>query len=285
MEIINTKNIIEKELPILKNKYNALKKKYKKEANFKMIVVGNDLATKSYIKSKEKMADEIGILNDVISLDENIRKEELEKIIKDLNEDTNVSAILLQMPLPNHLEYKELIDLIDPIKDVDSLCSTNMGKLVLDKANYIPCTAKAIIKILDEINEDVEKKDICIVGRSNIVGKPLANLLINKRATVQVCNSKTKDLASKVKNSDIVISATGVASLIKKEYIKEGSILLDVGISRVDGKLKGDFDFDNIIKEGNAKYITKVPGGVGPITVLSLMENIILAFERGNVEK
>lgn len=285
MEIVNVKKIIDRELPILKNKYNLLRQKYNKEAIFKMIVVGNDSATKSYIKAKEKMSNEIGIVNDVIFLDENISKKEIEDIITKLNNDKTVTSILLQMPLPNHLDYKELIDIIDPIKDVDSLCSINMGKLVLNKEVYIPCTAKAIMKILDEINVDVMSKDVCIIGRSNIVGKPLANLLINKGATVQVCNSKTKNLMKKIKNADIVVSATGVSSLIKKEYIKKDSILLDVGISRIGDKLFGDFDFENILIDSKAKYITKVPGGVGPITVLSLMENIILSFERGNSEE
>lgn len=279
MKIINGKDIVSASISKLKEEYKKAIIKKGRAAQFTMIVVGNNEASKSYIKSKEKLCSEIGIETNTIILNENISEIEVENLIKNLNKDKNVDAILLQLPLPKHLNSVKLIEFIDPKKDVDALTSTNIGKLVLGIPQYIPCTAKAVIKILDYLNINVEGLDVIIIGRSNIVGKPLANLLINKRATVQVCNAKTKNLKEKIKKSDIVISATGVKYLISSSDVKENSVLIDVGITRENNKLYGDFNLIDIEKENKVKYITKVPSGIGPVTVLSLVENIVEIFK------
>lgn len=279
MKIINGKDIVSASISKLKEEYKKAIIKKGRAAQFTMIVVGNNEASKSYIKSKEKLCSEIGIETNTIILNENISEIEVENLIKNLNKDKNVDAILLQLPLPTHLNSVKLIEFIDPKKDVDALTSTNIGKLVLGIPQYIPCTAKAVIKILDYLNINVEGLDVIIIGRSNIVGKPLANLLINKRATVQVCNAKTKNLKEKIKKSDIVISATGVKYLISSSDVKENSVLIDVGITRENNKLYGDFNLIDIEKENKVKYITKVPSGIGPVTVLSLVENIVEIFK------
>lgn len=238
-----------------------------------VIIIGCNPASKVYVKNKEKKALEIGFNSIVIELDENITKNELEKIIKELNEDKNVNGILLQLPLPKHLNEKDFLDLIDPKKDVDGFSSYNSGKLLKNDSPYaIPCTPKGIIRLLDEYNIDIEGRVSTVIGRSNIVGKPVSILLLNRNSTVIMTHTKTKNLEHFTKSADILICAAGKKEMIKKEMIKENAVIIDVGITRdIDGRLKGDVDFDDT--KDKASYITPVPGGIGPMTIAMLMEN------------
>lgn len=244
-----------------------------KKPSLAVIMAGNNPASEIYVKNKEKKALEIGFNSIIKKTDENITKEELLKIIKELNEDDNINAILLQLPLPKHLNEKDFLDKIDPKKDVDGFCSYNLGKLLKNDSPYaIPCTPKGIIRLLDEYNIDVEGKIALVIGRSNIVGKPVSILLLNRNSTVIMTHTKTKNLENLTKTADILICAAGKKEMIKKEMIKENAVIIDVGITRDnDGKLKGDVDF-NDVKE-KASYITPVPGGIGPMTIAMLMEN------------
>lgn len=244
-----------------------------KKPSLAVIMAGNNPASEVYVKNKEKKALEIGFNSIIKKTDENITKEELLKIIKELNEDDNINAILLQLPLPKHLNEKNFLDKIDPKKDVDGFCSYNLGKLLKNDSPYaIPCTPKGIIRLLDEYNIDIESKIALVIGRSNIVGKPVSILLLNRNSTVIMTHTKTKNLENLTKTADILICAAGKKEMIKKEMIKENAVIIDVGITRDnDGKLKGDVDF-NDVKE-KASYITPVPGGIGPMTIAMLMEN------------
>ena len=247
-----------------------------------VIIIGCNPASKVYVKNKEKKALEIGFNSIVIELDENITKDELEKTIKELNEDKNVNGILLQLPLPKHLNEKDFLDLIDPKKDVDGFSSYNSGKLLKNDSPYaIPCTPKGIIRLLDEYNIDIEGRVSTVIGRSNIVGKPVSILLLNRNSTVIMTHTKTKNLEHFTKSADILICAAGKKEMIKKEMIKENAVIIDVGITRdIDGRLKGDVDFDDT--KDKASYITPVPGGIGPMTIAMLMEN---AYELYKIQK
>ena len=244
-----------------------------KKPSLAVIMAGNNPASEVYVKNKEKKALEIGFNSIIKKTDENITKEELLKIIEELNEDDNINAILLQLPLPKHLNEKDFLDKIDPKKDVDGFCSYNLGKLLKNDSPYaIPCTPKGIVRLLDEYNIDIEGKIALVIGRSNIVGKPVSILLLNRNSTVIMTHTKTKNLENLTKTADILICAAGKKEMIKKEMIKENAVIIDVGITRDnDGKLKGDVDF-NDVKE-KTSYITPVPGGIGPMTIAMLMEN------------
>ena len=267
--ILDGKQTAKKITDELKLKVQSLDKK----PSLAVIMVGNNPASEVYVKNKEKKALEIGFNSIIKKTDENITKEELLKIIKELNEDDNINAILLQLPLPKHLNEKDFLDKIDPKKDVDGFCSYNLGKLLKNDSPYaIPCTPKGIVRLLDEYNIDIEGKIALVIGRSNIVGKPVSILLLNRNSTVIMTHTKTKNLENLTKTADILICAAGKKEMIKKEMIKENAVIIDVGITRDnDGKLKGDVDF-NDVKE-KTSYITPVPGGIGPMTIAMLMEN------------
>ena len=238
-----------------------------------VVVVGDDEASKVYVNNKIKSCELLGIKSDVIKCDANITKEELSNIINTLNNDDNCTGILVQAPLPSHLDEAEIFNLIAKEKDVDGFNNYNAGALVKNNDGIIPCTVKGIGYLLDYYNINVSGKDVTIIGRSNIVGKPLASYLTNKDATVTLCHSKTSDLRSKTLNADVVIVAVGHANLIDASYIKEGAVVIDVGINRIDNKLVGDVDFESV--KDKCSYVTPVPGGVGPMTVAMLMDNVI----------
>lgn len=241
-----------------------------------VILVGNNSASKSYIKGKQKACDEVGIQSELIHLDESTSEEELIKIIDDLNKDNSVHGILVQLPLPKHIDELKIIHKISYEKDVDGFNPINVGKLYSGLDCFVPCTPAGIIKLIKETNIDIEGKHAVVVGRSNIVGKPVAQLLLNENATVTVCHSRTKNLKEICLNADILIAAVGKPKLITKDMIKKDALVIDVGVNRLEnGKLCGDVDFDNA-KEV-AKYITPVPGGVGPMTITMLLENTLKA--------
>lgn len=250
-------------------------------ANFKekpclvVISVGDDPASKVYVSQKEKCANYIGINYKHLHFDE-INENDLIKEIKKLNDDEKVSGIIVQLPLPKGLNEEVIVNSISCFKDVDGLTYLNAGKLLNNRANLVSCTPKGIMYLLQEEGVNLEGKNVVVVGRSILVGKPMMNLLINANATVTLCHSKTKDLAKITKKADVLIVAIGKKHFITKEMVKKNSIIIDVGINRVDGKLYGDVFYDDVYDK--VKKITPVPGGVGPMTVVMLMENVINAY-------
>ena len=241
-----------------------------------VIMVGDNPASKVYVKNKSKACEEIGINYEEYLLKENTTKEELIDLIQKLNKDKTVNGILLQSPLPEHLNINQAIKAITYAKDVDGFTPSSVGKLMIGEDTFISCTPYGVIKMFEEYNIDLTGKNVVILGRSNIVGKPLLQCCLNKNATVTVCHSKTKDLEEYTKRADILIAAIGKSKFVKKEMLKKGVVVIDVGINRgEDGKLTGDVDFDEV-KE-IASYITPVPGGVGPMTIAMLMNNVIKA--------
>jgi len=255
--------------------------KFKTRPKLAVILVGNDPASKIYVKNKNKACEEVGINYEEHVLEETTKMEDLLQLIDRLNSDDSINGILLQAPLPKHLEINRAFEEISPIKDVDGFNPINVGKLLIGEDAFISCTPYGIIKMLEEYNIPIQGRNAVVVGRSNIVGKPLAQCLLNKNATVIICHSKTENLSNYTKNADILISAVGKANLITADMVKEGATVIDVGMNRSDnGKLCGDVDFENVKKI--ASYITPVPGGVGPMTITMLMNNVIKAYKMQN---
>lgn len=244
-----------------------------KKPSLAVIIVGDDPASKIYVNLKKKKAQELGITSQVIEMNASVTEQELLDKIDELNNDKEVNAILVQLPLPAHINTQKVIEKISPIKDVDCFHPYNMGKIAAGLKPYVyPCTPKGIIRLLEYYDIDIASKNAVVVGRSNIVGRPVGQMLLNSNATVTFCHSKTKDLAKITKTADILICAAGRLNLITRDMVKEGAVVIDVGMNRKeDGKLGGDVDFFNV--ETVASYITPVPGGVGPMTICSLMQN------------
>ena len=251
--------------------------KLKDKPKLVVIQVGDDPASGVYVNQKKKMAEYVGYNFEHINLPESVSEDEVIKIIDKLNEENGVDGILVQMPLPNHLNSKIIQNRIIPSKDVDGLTDINTGKLVHNCASLISCTPKGIVDLLDAYKIEIRGKHAVIVGRSDLVGKPLVNLLLNRDATVSICHSKTKDLSMITKLADILIVAIGKKEFIDESMIKDKSIVIDVGINRVDNKLYGDVKFDTVSKK--ASYITPVPGGVGPMTIAELAKNVLCAYK------
>ena len=264
----------------LKIECEELSKKMIK-AKLAVIMVGDNSASKIYVKNKSKACEEIGIEYEEYLLDDNISQEELICLIQKLNGDKSINGILLQSPIPDNLDINEAFKAIDPIKDVDGFNPMNVGKLCLGQDAFISCTPYGVIKILEDYNIEIEGKNAVIIGRSNIVGKPMLQCLLNKNATVTVCHSRTKNLAEITKMADILVVAIGKSKFVTKDMVKDGAVVVDVGINRgEDGKLCGDVDFEEVSKV--ASYITPVPGGVGPMTIAMLMNNIVKATKLQN---
>ena len=281
--ILDGKALSNKILDEISKEHDLMFKKNGRRAGLVVIIVGDDKASRVYVKNKRMTCEKVGFFTETIDFSSNISEEELLKEIEKLNKDTRFDGILVQLPLPKHIDELKVLNTISPDKDVDGFHFNNIGKMVVgDNTGFLSCTPYGIMQLLDEYNIDVEGKDVVIVGRSNIVGKPMALLLIQKRATVQVCNTRTKDMREKLKNADIVIAAAGVPNLIGLDDVKKGAIVIDVGINRVDGKLCGDVNFEEI--KNIASYITPVPGGVGPMTIASLMKNTLKSY-RMRVDK
>ena len=246
-----------------------------------VIMVGEDKASKVYVKNKSKSCEQVGVEFEEYLFNENITQEELIKKIEELNNDDTVTGILLQSPIPRHLNEQEAFNAISPQKDVDGFNAINVGNLSLGKDCFISCTPYGIIKMLEEYKIDLEGKHAVIIGRSNIVGKPMVQCLLEKNATVTICHSRTKNLENITKQADILVVAIGKPKFITKEFVKDGAIVIDVGINRLDdGKICGDVDFESV--EPITSYITPVPGGVGPMTIAMLMNNVIKAAKNKN---
>ena len=246
-----------------------------------VIMVGEDPASKVYVRNKSKACEDVGIEYEEHLLDKETTQKELIELIKKLNDEKNINGILLQSPIPSNLDINEAFRTIAPEKDVDGFNPTNVGKLVLNQDTFVSCTPYGIIKMFEEYNIDLSGKNVVILGRSNIVGKPLIHCCLNKNATVTTCHSKTQNLAQKAKEADILISAIGKAHFVTADMVKENAVVIDVGINRLDnGKITGDVDFENVKEK--VSYITPVPGGVGPMTIAMLMNNVIKATRRQN---
>lgn len=262
----------------IREEHNQLKEKYGKQAGLAVVIVGNNPASQVYVRNKMKACENVGFYSENIELDENISEEELLQEIDKLNKNDRINGILVQLPLPSHINELKIIDSISPEKDVDGFHVANIGKMVIgDETGFLSCTPYGIMQLLEEYKIEIAGKDAVIIGRSNIVGKPMALMLIQKGATVQVCNSRTKDLRKKLNEADIIIVAAGVPKLLKKEDVKEGAVVIDVGINRVDGKICGDVDYEEVVEK--ASYITPVPGGVGPMTIASLIKNTFKSYK------
>lgn len=279
-EIINGKELAKNIRLELKNEVSKLKEKgiIPKLA---VIMVGDDKASKVYVKNKSKACEEIGIEYEEFLLDENISMEELLNLIEKLNNRKDINGILLQSPIPKNLNIDEAFNKIDYKKDVDGFNPVNVGKLVIGQDSFISCTPYGVIKMLENYNIPIEGKNVVIIGRSNIVGKPLMQCLLKKNATVTICHSKTKNISEITKKADILVAALGKAKFVTKEMVKDGAVVIDVGINRDEsGNLVGDVDFEEA--EKIASFITPVPGGVGPMTIAMLMSNVVKACKEQN---
>lgn len=253
-------------------------KKFGVEPTLAVILVGEDKASQTYVRAKEKACNEYGIKSVAHRLSENTTQAELLALINVLNLDDSIHGILVQLPLPKHIDTNTVLATIDPAKDVDGFHAVNVGKLVSGLDGFVPCTPLGVMEILKEYGIDVAGINAVVIGRSNIVGKPMANLLLNASATVTVTHSKTKNLKEICKNADLIVAAIGKPFFLKADMVKDDAVVVDVGINRLDdGRLVGDVDFDEVAPK--CSYITPVPGGVGPMTIAMLLNNTILAAQ------
>ncbi|HBI92723.1 MAG TPA: bifunctional methylenetetrahydrofolate dehydrogenase/methenyltetrahydrofolate cyclohydrolase [Terrisporobacter glycolicus] len=280
MTLLDARQLVTKKVGQLKERVNKLSKK----PSLVIIRVGEDFASGKYVSNKVKKCEEVGISSKIIHLDENINQDEVEKIIIDLNKDKDVTGILLQLPIPKHLNEDYLTNLIEDEKDVDGFTIGNMGKLSLNLEGNVACTPRGIMTLLKEFKIDMEGKDVLIINRSNIVGKPLAQLFLQENATVTIAHSKTKNLKEKISSSDIVVTAVGKANFLSAQDFSNNTTIIDVSINfNVSGKMCGDVskeDYDVIVNEKQC-HLTPVPNGVGQMTVIELIEQTIEIAEKG----
>ena len=250
-----------------------------KQTGLAVVLVGDDSASKVYVRNKEKACEEVGIYSEVHRLSENTSEEELLKLINELNENDKIDGILVQLPLPKHLDDKVIIDNIKPEKDVDAFHPSNVGKIMIGDYDFLPCTPAGIMELIHESGVEVDGKTCVVIGRSNIVGKPMSMLLLHENGSVTTCHSHTKNLAEVTKSADILVAAVGIPKFVKADMVKPGAVVIDVGMDRDEnGKLCGDVDFNEV--EPVAGAITPVPGGVGPMTIAMLMRNTVTASKK-----
>ncbi|MFD1030697.1 bifunctional methylenetetrahydrofolate dehydrogenase/methenyltetrahydrofolate cyclohydrolase FolD [Metaplanococcus flavidus] len=245
-----------------------------------VVLIGDNPASHTYVKNKKKTCESLGMRSDLLQFPETLKEEELLEVIEGLNKDPEIHGILVQLPLPDHIDEFQVILAIEPDKDVDGFHPVSVGNMIIGREAFLPCTPHGIIKLLEEYNIDPAGKHAVVIGRSNIVGKPAGQLLLQKDATVTYCHSRTVGLIDYTRQADILISAVGRAKFLGKEHIKPGAVVIDVGMNRDEnGNLCGDVDFEDVLDK--ASYVTPVPGGVGPMTIAMLMENTLLSAERG----
>lgn len=246
-----------------------------------VIIVGEDPASQVYVRNKERACEEVGFYSEKFALSENTTQQELNNLVKELNGRKEINGILCQLPLPSHLDDKEVINLIDPVKDVDAFHPVNVGAIMIGDYNFLPCTPAGVMELIHSTGVDVTGKKAVVMGRSNIVGKPMAMLLLHENATVEIVHSKTNDLASVTREADILVAAIGKAKFVTADMVKDGAVVIDVGMDRDEnGKLCGDVDFEGV--KDKCSYITPVPGGVGPMTISMLMKNTLTAAKIQN---
>ena len=283
MKILDGKAVSLKVKESVKVRADELKK-FGIEPTLAVVLVGEDKASQTYVRAKEKACNEYGIKSVAHRLSENTTQNELLALINVLNLDDSIHGILVQLPLPKHIDTNVVLAAIDPRKDVDGFHAVNVGKLVSGLDGFVPCTPLGVMEILKEYGIDVAGLNAVVIGRSNIVGKPMANLLLNASATVTVTHSKTKNLKEICKNADLIVAAIGKPFFLKADMVKDGAVVIDVGINRLDdGTLVGDVDFDEVAPK--CSYITPVPGGVGPMTIAMLLNNTILAAQAKKIKE
>ena len=277
-QILDGKKVSQKVKDELKEKVAELKKQGIDPA-LAVIIVGDDSASKVYVANKEKACEYIGIRSEKYALPAETTEDELLALIAELNERSDINGILCQLPLPGHINEETILNSISPQKDVDAFHPVNVGKIMIGNFDFLPCTPAGVMELLDDAGIDLCGKECVVVGRSNIVGKPQAMLLLHKNATVTICHSRTKDLKEVCKRADVLIVAVGRAKMVDASYLKDGAVVIDVGMDRDEnGKLCGDVDFESACTK--ASYITPVPGGVGPMTIATLMKNAVTAAIR-----
>ncbi|HDF6308242.1 TPA: bifunctional methylenetetrahydrofolate dehydrogenase/methenyltetrahydrofolate cyclohydrolase FolD [Staphylococcus aureus] len=274
-KILDGKQIAKDYRQGLQNQVEALKEKGF-TPKLSVILVGNDGASQSYVRSKKKAAEKIGMISEIVHLEETATEEEVLNELNRLNNDDSVSGILVQVPLPKQVSEQKILEAINPDKDVDGFHPINIGKLYIDEQTFVPCTPLGIMEILKHADIDLEGKNAVVIGRSHIVGQPVSKLLLQKNASVTILHSRSKDMASYLKDADVIVSAVGKPGLVTKDVVKEGSVIIDVGNTPDEnGKLKGDVDYDAVKEIAGA--ITPVPGGVGPLTITMVLNNTLLA--------
>jgi len=280
MKILDGKQTAQSISNRLKEEISKYLTQGKRAPKIDIILVGDDYASKMYVDMKSKKALDLGIQVNVHTYPKDISQEQVESVIKQLNEDINIDGIMVQLPLPNHIQESKILELISPDKDVDGLTSTNLGKLFKNDSSAIaPATAKGVIELLKEYRVQIEGKRAVVIGRGDISGLPISAMLQNENATVTICHSRTQNLKEICSKADILVSSIGRAEYINSEYIKEGSIVIDIGTNRnAQGKLVGDIDFNSV--KDIAEYITPVPGGIGPMTIVCLFDNLIEVYRK-----
>ena len=281
MILIDGKKIAAELRKELKEEVSNLKIKYKKVPGLSVILIGDLAPSQIYVKNKEKSAIEVGLKSNIIKYPDTVKEKIILDKIDELNKDETVSGILVQLPLPKHIDKQKVIEMIDPLKDVDGFHPTNVGNLSSGYQSMIPCTPLGCYLLIKNVESDLNGKKAVIIGRSNLNGKPMAQLLLKENCTVTITHSKTKDLKAECLAADIVVAAVGIPELVKRDWIKKDAIIIDVGINKTDKGIVGDVAFDEVSK--NAKAITPVPGGVGPMTIACLLKNTIDCFKRSQI--
>ncbi len=284
MQLIDGKSLSKKVQDFVKSEVEVLKTEQGMVPGLAVVIVGDDPASHAYVSMKEKACKNVGFYSIAHKMPDTITQDEIIAIITMMNNNPHIHGILVQLPLPSHIDTNKILEVIDPKKDVDGFHAYNVGRMVSNLESFVACTPLGVMKMFEEYNIELEGKDVVVVGASNIVGKPMASLLLNKNATVTITHIYTKDLKQHTLNADIVIVGVGVPSLIKEDMVKEGAIVIDIGINRLDdGRLVGDVDFEKV--SSKCSYITPVPGGVGPMTIAMLLQNTLISAQAFAQEK
>lgn len=281
MQIIDGKKVSAQVKQEVKNETELLKKEHSITPGLAVVIVGDDPASRVYVNNKKKACELVGFHSEEYALPAKTTQEELLSLVKKLNEKKDINGILVQLPLPKHLDDKAVIEAINPLKDVDAFHAVNVGKIMLGEYDFLPCTPAGVMEMLHYYNIEVSGKNCVVIGRSNIVGKPMGMLLLHENGTVTICHSRTKNLAEVCSRADILVAAVGKPKFVTADMVKEGAVVIDVGMDRDEnGKLCGDVDFENV--KDKCSYITPVPGGVGPMTIATLMKNTVKAAKIQN---
>ena len=260
----------------VKKQTEELKEKFGVTPGLAVVIVGDDPASRVYVNNKKKACEAVGFMSEEYALPAETTQEELLALVEKLNDKEDINGILVQLPLPKHLDDKAVIEAISPLKDVDAFHAVNVGKIMLGEYDFLPCTPAGVMEMLHSYDIPVEGKECVVIGRSNIVGKPMGMLLLHENGTVTICHSRTKNLAEVCRRADILVAAVGIPKFVKADMVKDGAVVIDVGMDRDEnGKLCGDVDFDNV--KDKCSFITPVPGGVGPMTIATLMKNTLKA--------
>ena len=281
MQIIDGKKVSAEVKERVRQQTLELKNEYNITPGLAVVIVGDDPASRVYVNNKKKACEVVGFKSEEYALPAETTQEELLELVNTLNKKDDINGILVQLPLPKHLDDKAVIEAIDPQKDVDAFHAVNVGKIMLGEYDFLPCTPAGVMEMLHSYDITVEGKECVVIGRSNIVGKPMGMLLLHENGTVTICHSRTKNLAEVCRRADILVAAVGIPKFVKADMVKEGAVVIDVGMDRDEnGKLCGDVDFENVKEK--CSFITPVPGGVGPMTISTLMKNTLKACKLQN---